>query len=194
MTNTNKKTARGRPRKLDPDIGLNTALKLFQQQGFENVSVAQLCNELDIPPTSLYATFGNKEQLFLQVLQRYCDGYFDVLEQSLRDSENPAQVFRNTLEKSLDFYLNTNQKTGCLLLLGNTFCKQPNIIQEISASQHSLQNKLNQRLNELGSENGNELTDVLITLLCGFAQNVRSDINEEQLYTSLEFFCAAFDC
>lgn len=194
MIDTNIKNSRGRPRKLDPENGLKISLSLFQKYGFENVSIAELCNALAATPTSLYATYGNKEALFKLALERYETHFFKELDRTLGTSENSSDMFRNTMELTLDFYLSENKRTGCLILQGDTFCKHENISQMIKNSQKKVQSKIQKRLTELGSDNPIELTQVLITLMQGMALSSQTDEDEDQLYTSLEFFCAAFDC
>jgi AcrR family transcriptional regulator len=194
MTDTKIKTSRGRPRKLDPDIGLKLALELFQKHGFENVGIAELSATLSATPTSLYATYGNKEALFLQVLSLYESRFFSQLDKVLSQAQNPSQMFRNSMEFTLDYYLNINQRRSCLILLGDTYCRHANISKAIQASRRLLQEKIQNRLNELASENANELANVLLTLMRGWALSCLTDSDEDQLYTSLEFFCTAFDC
>ncbi len=194
VTDTKSIKQRGRPRKLDHDAGLKVALSMFQKYGFKNVSIAQLCEQLNATPTSLYATYGNKESLFIAALNLYKADFFRELDRTLGVSENSSDMFRNTMEFTLNYYLDDNKKTGCLILQGNTFCKQTRIIDAIKSSQLELQSKIQNRLNELGSASPDELTQVLITLMQGMALSSQSEVDEDQLYTSLEFFCAAFDC
>ncbi|GAC15313.1 TetR/AcrR family transcriptional regulator [Aliiglaciecola lipolytica] len=194
MNDTKNKQTRGRPRKLDADNGLEKALTLFQKYGFENVSVAELCRNLAATPTSLYATYGNKQTLFSQAIALYKSKFFGNLETVLKASNNSSEMFRQCLEMSLEFYLNDNQKCGCLILQGNTFCRNKSLLSEIENYQIAIQLCLKNRLHELGSESAEELADVLMTLMRGIALSVKSETDEDKLYTTLEFFCTAFEC
>jgi AcrR family transcriptional regulator len=66
---------RGRPREFDPDEVLDRAVHAFWRRGFQATSLNELARELGIEKPSLYAAFGNKEQLFLKALDRYAAGF-----------------------------------------------------------------------------------------------------------------------
>ena len=66
---------RGRPREFDPDKVLDQAVHAFWSRGFRATSLNELARELGIEKPSLYAAFGNKEQLFLKALERYAAGF-----------------------------------------------------------------------------------------------------------------------
>ena len=65
---------RGRPRAFDPDVALDRAMHVFWAKGYEGASLSDLTRAMRINRPSLYAAFGNKEQLFRKVLDRYMDG------------------------------------------------------------------------------------------------------------------------
>ena len=73
--------AMGRPREFDVDKALDLALQVFWRKGYEGASMADLTEAMGITKPSLYAAFGNKEELFRKALDRYVDGpggYFQV--------------------------------------------------------------------------------------------------------------------
>ena len=65
------KGRRGRPRTFDKDIALTAAMFLFWERGYEGVSMDDLTAAMGISPSSLYASFGSKEELFLSALDKY---------------------------------------------------------------------------------------------------------------------------
>ncbi|MDT0492615.1 TetR/AcrR family transcriptional regulator [Streptomyces sp. NPDC012600] len=63
-----------RTKEFDPEAALQSALELFWQRGYEATSMADLVEHLGIGRASIYATFGNKHELYLKALDRYTEG------------------------------------------------------------------------------------------------------------------------
>lgn len=60
-----------RTKEFDPDAALHSALQLFWRRGYEATSMSDLVDHLGIGRASIYATFGNKHDLYLKALDRY---------------------------------------------------------------------------------------------------------------------------
>ncbi|MCX4908855.1 TetR/AcrR family transcriptional regulator [Streptomyces sp. NBC_00878] len=60
-----------RTKEFDPDAALQSALELFWRRGYEATSMADLVEHLGVGRASIYATFGNKHELYLKALDRY---------------------------------------------------------------------------------------------------------------------------
>ncbi|SEH00972.1 DNA-binding transcriptional regulator, AcrR family [Nonomuraea solani] len=71
---TQGKAPIGRPRGFDAEKALDQAMRVFWDQGYEGASLTDLTNAMGISRTSMYAAFGNKEDLFHLALRRYTDG------------------------------------------------------------------------------------------------------------------------
>ena len=85
----------GRPRAFAIDAALDHAMAVFWRKGYEGASIADLTAAMGINPPSLYAAFGNKERLFLKVIERYSDGpggyLLDMLESpDAREAVSPG--------------------------------------------------------------------------------------------------------
>ncbi len=77
-----------RTKEFDPEAALQTALELFWRRGFVATSTADLVEHLGIGRASIYATFGNKHELYLKALQRYQEQLPDLL----RELSQPGPV------------------------------------------------------------------------------------------------------
>lgn len=62
-----------RTKEFDPDAALQSALELFWRRGYEATSMADLVAHLGVGRASIYATFGNKHELYLKALDRYSE-------------------------------------------------------------------------------------------------------------------------
>ncbi|KUL63581.1 TetR/AcrR family transcriptional regulator [Streptomyces sp. NRRL S-1521] len=69
-----KRTPVGRPRGFDTDEALQRAMLVFWEHGYDAVSLTDLTRAMGITKTSMYAAFGNKEDLFRKALERYAEG------------------------------------------------------------------------------------------------------------------------
>ncbi|MFG1686013.1 TetR/AcrR family transcriptional regulator [Nonomuraea sp. NPDC049269] len=75
----------GRPRKFDADEALERAVLTFWEHGYEGASTAHLADAMGISTTSMYAAFGNKEELFRKALERYTEGPSAYLAEALEE-------------------------------------------------------------------------------------------------------------
>nr|ADU56024.1 hypothetical protein CA37-1 [uncultured organism CA37] len=87
-----RSTVIGRPRGFDVDEALERAMRVFWEQGYEGASLADLTSAMGIAKTSMYAAFGNKEQLFRKALQRYGDGPAAYASRALEEPTARAAV------------------------------------------------------------------------------------------------------
>jgi AcrR family transcriptional regulator len=82
---TKQRRPTGRPRGFDADDALERALLVFWEHGYEGASLANLTDAMGISTTSMYAAFGNKEDLFRKAVERYTEGPSAYLAQALEE-------------------------------------------------------------------------------------------------------------
>ncbi|MER5963942.1 TetR family transcriptional regulator [Streptomyces sp. NPDC002057] len=62
-----------RTKEFDPDAALQAALELFWARGYEATTMSDLVERLGVGRASIYATFGNKHDLYLKAMDRYLE-------------------------------------------------------------------------------------------------------------------------
>ncbi|WP_223787974.1 TetR/AcrR family transcriptional regulator [Marinicella meishanensis] len=67
--------AGGRQRSFDKQQALEQAMRVFWQKGYVGASLMDLTTSMGINKPSMYAAFGNKEQLFILATQNYLQNY-----------------------------------------------------------------------------------------------------------------------
>ena len=73
----------GRPREFSSEEAFIAATVVFAEKGFEGASLADLTKAMGINRTSMYATFGNKEQLFRLTTERFTQAGANTLKSVL---------------------------------------------------------------------------------------------------------------
>lgn len=69
----------GRPRTFDPNLVLKNALQLFWNQGYEATNLQDLMQATNLSKSSLYGSFGNKQNLFEAAFTHYFDSRAELM-------------------------------------------------------------------------------------------------------------------
>jgi AcrR family transcriptional regulator len=107
----------GRPRAFDPDAALERAMHVFWANSYEGAALSDLTRAMRINRPSLYAAFGNKEELFRKVLDRYVNGplaYFGKALAAPKARDVIEQIFLGAAKMAGDPRI----PSGCLMVQG----------------------------------------------------------------------------
>jgi AcrR family transcriptional regulator len=107
----------GRPREFDVDEALEHAMRVFWEQGYEGASLTDLTAAMGITRTSMYAAFGNKEDLFRKALERYSAGAAAYSARALEEPTAKA-VATAFLHGAVDTTTGPDRPAGCLGVQG----------------------------------------------------------------------------
>lgn len=102
-------------KQFDADRALDAAMQLFWERGYQGVSMADLVGELGVSRSSLYDTFGQKDDLFRQALVRYDvvhrERWLAELTERLDPVDSIRQAFIDVVETP-----EQQRRFGCLLV------------------------------------------------------------------------------
>lgn len=108
------KKAGGRPRQFDPDAALDRAVDVFWDKGYAAASLDDLTAAMGINRPSLYAAFGDKEQLFMKALERYGHGIGAEPLAAFSSAEGVGAALRAFLRTAVQNHTRPGRPTGCL--------------------------------------------------------------------------------
>jgi TetR/AcrR family transcriptional repressor of nem operon len=104
-----------RGKTFDPEQKVDEALDLFWREGCDAVSIQDIVDALDLNRGSLYATYGDKEQLWRRALTRYCDHRKAFIAELFADPSEPVLPrIRRLMYQLAD--PNTDLPRGCLVV------------------------------------------------------------------------------
>lgn len=189
----------GRPRSFCMETALDSALTVFWKKGYEGTSLPDLTEAMGINRPSLYAAFGNKESLFMKVLDRY-DKKNACLNKFLEES--PA---RNAIEKLLlalvDSLTDPCTPAGCIDVTGALSCSDDvvKIKRELAFRRDQGMQILVARFERAKAEgelpadlNPNALARYYATLMQGMSVQACGGASREDLLLIVQFAMAAW--
>ncbi len=111
----------GRPREFDQDAALVAAMRVFWEKGYEGASLADLTAAMGINRPSLYAAFGDKEELFRKALERYGKGPGSYLKDAL-NLPTARAVIEALLRGAVHLLSDPRNPHGCFSVQGALVC------------------------------------------------------------------------
>ena len=111
----NEKRPRGRPRSFDRGAALDAAVLVFWERGYDGASVEMLTNAMGISRPSLYSTFGNKRELFVQAIDRYAVTYGSRAFSAFRVETDGRKAVEGFLDASIECAVGEGTPRGCLI-------------------------------------------------------------------------------
>jgi AcrR family transcriptional regulator len=181
--------AMGRPREFDPDQALDIALQVFWRRGYEGASMADLTEAMGITKPSLYAAFGNKEELFRKALDRYVDGPGGYVQVALA-KPTAREVVEHLLFEAADAVTDPNNPPGCLAVQGALSCGEAaeSIKQELMTRRANGEQNLRRRFDRAVVEadlpkaaDAADLARYISAILQGMAVQAAGGASREQL-------------
>lgn len=124
------KMGRGRPRKTDPEEALQAAMLTFWKKGYDAASMSDLVDATGMAKPGLYATFGDKKEIYKQALTFYVGiRSNDKIREIFESGQSAKDTFREFLNALADKMCDPSTPDGCFLV--NTLMKSENDEPEI---------------------------------------------------------------
>lgn len=99
----------------DPEERLDRAVNAFWKSGFDGLSIQQLCKAMGLFPGSVYGTYGDKRQLFIQAVDRYIATHSAEAVEILGQEASGLTALRNYFDRLIDGMIGGNRRWGCLI-------------------------------------------------------------------------------
>jgi TetR/AcrR family transcriptional repressor of nem operon len=103
-----------RPRSFDPNEALDLARDVFWRKGFQGASLDDITAATGLAKPSLYAAFGDKNALFLKVLDRYHERIVANAERVLMEGPSARDAIERWLAGFVPFCSGAKGTRGCL--------------------------------------------------------------------------------
>lgn len=106
----------GRPREFDETVVLDAAVACFWTQGYENTSVRDLAQSMQITGASLYNAFGDKLALYRRALDRYLQTSVQERIERLESTLAPHAALCAFLDEVIERSVGDPLHRGCMLV------------------------------------------------------------------------------
>lgn len=133
-----------RTKEFDTDEVLDKAINLFWDKGYNGCSMQDVVDGVGLSRSSIYETFGDKRQLFLEALKKYQREGMDALEKNINTAPDFRQVLAKIFESILEENMNGSTQKGCFMVNSaiELACHDPEIAAIVKANQQEMENIL----------------------------------------------------
>jgi len=111
----------GRSKEFCVEAALTRALEVFWRHGFEGASLTELTAAMGITRPSLYATYGNKEELFRKALDLYDARHLGFARGAL-EATTSCEVVTRLLDGFVELAAGEDHPPGCMGTQGALAC------------------------------------------------------------------------
>ncbi|HWC19756.1 MAG TPA: TetR/AcrR family transcriptional regulator [Terriglobales bacterium] len=184
----------GRPRSFNSEEALDRALEVFRRKGYEGASLSDLTKAMGINRPSMYAAFGDKENLFRKALDRYTEQTKMYMREAMQEKTARAFIER-LLRGAAEWTTDCRRAPGCLTVTGALACgdeSQPirkELICRRSQNEQLIFKRLKQarKSGELPAEcKPSDLSRYFATVLQGMAVQAASGTSRAELLRVVE--------
>jgi AcrR family transcriptional regulator len=185
---------RGRPRSFDREAALEAAMEVFWTRGYDGASLAELTEAMGINPPSLYAAFGDKENLYVEAVELYRIQRGEHIRRVLAEEPTARAAIERALREAAAEFCRRDAPSGCLLTMSSNCSGVSAAIQAILAKKRSMgRDRLRERIQRgiadgdvPASVDATALADFFMTIFTGMATLAKDGAPRKMLLSSIE--------
>ncbi|MES9990853.1 MAG: TetR/AcrR family transcriptional regulator [Candidatus Thiodiazotropha sp.] len=194
----------GRKRTFDKSDALDKAMRVFWRNGYSATSVTDLTEALGINKPSLYAAFGNKEQLFGAALEHYTSHYgAPILQRLTEPAEAPvSERIKAYMLGITDLVSNKATPKGCFIVKSNCEAGGGDIPDDISLLLQTMRSAHQQTLRKViateqergllaQTEKPGDIAEYLLSVLYGISVLARQGKSRKELHKVVDIAISA---
>ncbi|WP_151736128.1 TetR/AcrR family transcriptional regulator ['Paenibacillus yunnanensis' Narsing Rao et al. 2020] len=148
---------------------LDAAYELFGTRGFYETKISEVAEQAGIAKGTVYLYFKNKEELFMAVTRRDCEGFIDELRRRLRACETTGQQLAVIAEHHMRYYYERKRHT-------NLFFRTPHNNAELKEYMSYFMKTYMQTVQSVLSQGGAEEAELLAQSYIGMLDRLKMDI------------------
>jgi AcrR family transcriptional regulator len=170
------------------------AMRLFWERGYEGTSMADLSQAMGIHPSSIYAAYGDKQELFALAAKRYADVPAQYMVKALEQPTFQGFILA-AFDNTVDFLGSKDHPSSCFTLTGAISCGTDTESAKLLMREMRLQNEAAIKVRLLRArkagefpkgENVDDYTRYLSSLLSGLAIQAANGSTRAELKRTAE--------
>lgn len=182
--------AMGRPRNFDENQVLESVREEFWNRGYAATSLQDLMGATGLGKGSLYGAFGDKRQLFLQVLDSYRDEQLNSVRSILTGPGTAMERLTCLLEGAAEEFAESPQRRGCLLVNSTSelHSQEPDVVSRARTTYQAVEDLLIACVEEAQGEGAlspdadpQELGRVLLAVMQGIEFLAKTNMDESAM-------------
>ncbi|WFE75330.1 TetR/AcrR family transcriptional regulator [Roseinatronobacter sp. S2] len=182
--------ARGRPRTFDRQEALRKAMEVFWSRGYEHSSLSDLTVAMGINSPSLYAAFGNKEELFREALELYSKTEGGGIWSGVATAPTARIACEVLLRSTAEAFAQDDRRRGCMIVLSAPQAEgsTPSVCDDLSMRRREttmlLEKRLERAVHEHELQSGTDygvIAAFIATVQHGMSIQARDGASRERL-------------
>ena len=173
----------------DREEARRKAMLVFWQHGYESTSLNNLTSALGVPPSSIYAAFGDKKGLFLEAVDCYLSGPV-TSESIIENAANGRDAAWGLLQAAAIGFTGEDTPAGCLLASAAISCSDQanDVKEELASIRRGIEKQLQQKIENAeaagalsGEWDAEALAAHTVAVIQGLSTLARDGANRDKL-------------